>query len=229
MLSEVFYFLHLPVTRKVRSYHAFRLRFFWGLYLFTPDRHTCPESLSQSLLLARYYPRGAFTELSAFALSLESDILLHMDLDGYFAGFFDGEGCIMVNRYASRIETRTPRYQLRVTVTNTHHGILKRFQEVYGGTIHRQILRNGKESPKWQPRWLWVVSSEPAANFLSRIEPFLMVKHEEAAEALRFREYQRSIRSLGHPYPDEVVKELARFKERITALKRRDPPSELAT
>ncbi len=90
----------------------------------------------------------------------------------YLAGFFDGEGSVMIESYQLR---------LVVSITNTSYEALQLFQSQYGSKIntHTVTERNAK------PLFYWRLRQRRALEFLEDIEPYVRLKarHIELARA----------------------------------------------
>ena len=104
----------------------------------------------------------------------------------YFAGLFDGEGCIAA--YMQKAQTRSghryPCASLRALVSMTDPRPLREFQKVFGGSLV-------SKAPKYQRKrviWEWCLGSAAAGKFLRAIIPYLIVKKEQAELALELRE-----------------------------------------
>ena len=110
----------------------------------------------------------------------------------YFAGFFDGEGCIFINRFWSAARQKRF-YALQITVTNTNPVPLKLYQEIYGGALrYRKRNKSHEKSTA-----TWTVKSAMAENFLEDMIPHLIVKKDEAEVALEYR--KKCIKVGGRP------------------------------
>lgn len=97
------------------------------------------------------------------------------------AGFFDGEGWVMVTRKRSGDRMR---FGLQVAVGQTSLEPLEKFQVWFGGRIHRLVDR-----PRSHPVWQWRVGSWMARAVLQQLLPFLVVKRAEAETAIRFQDW----------------------------------------
>ena len=93
--------------------------------------------------------------------------------DEYFAGLFDGEGCVYVQtcgqfslRAAVRMMTREPLDALRVR---------------YGGGIYAETRKDGKTI------FLWTVNAQNAIHFLGAIQPFVLNKRRQVEVALCYK------------------------------------------
>jgi hypothetical protein len=91
----------------------------------------------------------------------------------YVAGLFDGEGCFDLYRHRQSL---VPRAQ----VTNTNREALERLVEWFGGRIERlwRVRAN------WKQSFRWVLSNQPALDFMATIEPYLSIKSEQALLAM---------------------------------------------
>ena len=80
----------------------------------------------------------------------------------YLAGFFDGEGCIRINKTHGH-------YALIIQVSQCNRWVLELFKMHFGGSIHH------REQSRY-PSSMWSISSWKASAFLEIIEPYLMLK-----------------------------------------------------
>lgn len=107
--------------------------------------------------------------------------------DKYFAGFFDGEGCVGIYKIGRKIRYRNPYYQLVVSITNTNLVILKIFKEKFGGYI--VTLKKRKENHT--QAYLWKIASIQAKDFLNKILPYSLLKSPQIKYALVFQDCLR--------------------------------------
>lgn len=103
--------------------------------------------------------------------------------DQYAAGFFDGEGCVIVRQ---RIRDGLVHYNLDAVVAQMDRTVLDLLKAEYGGAIHPQ--RKNAWKPGEVLYWRWCMGSVTAREFLKVIHPFSVVKREEIALALEFQE-----------------------------------------
>lgn len=105
----------------------------------------------------------------------------------YLAGFFDGEGCIMVGKGKHSDCKNGANHTLMVSATQIDRRPLDLFLEKFGGSI---ILDKTAASGEWRqksnPVWRWKCSNRVAIEALRSMEPFLIVKKEQAKEALKW-------------------------------------------
>lgn len=108
----------------------------------------------------------------------------------YAAGFFDGEGAVMIWRQTkSRSDSNGRRYhRLHVSVRQTSIEPLKWLAQRFAGTITPiRLDRSNPKNAKSKDAWVWVLSSARAAEFLKAIRPFVVLKQERIDLALRFQ------------------------------------------
>lgn len=118
----------------------------------------------------------------------------------YFAGLFDGEGCIDI--WAGRHgAAKSPNHQLRCTIAMTDKDVLDRFQCEYGGVVKRDTIRLNRK-----PMYRAVLVSTNAGLFLRRIMPYSLVKSQQVWLGLEFLAQRTETRTkkLGTP-PEEVA------------------------
>lgn len=95
----------------------------------------------------------------------------------YFAGFFDGEGCVDIAK-----SRRGREYQLRVTISNTILGPLSLINHLYGGSIYEHTPKKETHKKLYQ----WSAVAIDAYTFLCDIAPYCMVKKDQIELALDF-------------------------------------------
>jgi hypothetical protein len=124
------------------------------------------------------------------------------------AGFFDGEGCVLVEMSKEKECRHGYRTSLHTTVTQTSVPCLQLFLERFGGSI----VTTENKTPsgrRWAVQYRWSVRNEKALQFLQAIEPFVVVKKEQVQAALKYPLYNKDGRKYGNitnPIPDDVMK-----------------------
>lgn len=93
----------------------------------------------------------------------------------YLAGFFDGEGCIRVNKTKTE---NSPNYHLIVTIANNDRSILDSCLEAYGGDV-REKGKTGCYS--WS-----LFNKVHIKQFLLDTLPYLVVKRDEALTGMDY-------------------------------------------
>jgi len=109
----------------------------------------------------------------------------------YFAGLLDGEGCIYIHS-GQKGKHRGDFWQLRVTMVNTNPTPLVRAKALFGGTIVKTHKGGDYGNIYWRPTFTWCVVARVATRFLMQVLPFLIIKKQEAEEALAFKRIQDS-------------------------------------
>jgi len=97
----------------------------------------------------------------------------------YFAGFFDGEGCVGVT---NRIPPHSALF-IRTQVVNTNLEVLEQMKRAFGGSIQ---IRKAKLN--WQQMYTWQCTTQVAYHFLKQILPYLRLKRKQAELAIEFQE-----------------------------------------
>lgn len=101
----------------------------------------------------------------------------------WFAGFFDGEGSIRVQRLSGEnMRMKSPFFRLTIRVSNTNQEAIKLITTCLGGSMWETYSPPNKRSYNWQ------VSSANAGNILEIIEPYLIIKKAQALLAIKFQE-----------------------------------------
>jgi len=104
---------------------------------------------------------------------------MYKDDLAYYAGFFDGEGSIMITH-----RTKKHYHTLEIRITNTNYQVLKQFEDCFGGGVYKGSVINWR----YKPRWQWCISASKALAFLKLIYPYLRLKKKEAETAIEFQE-----------------------------------------
>ena len=93
----------------------------------------------------------------------------------YLAGFFDGEGCIRVNKTLSR---GVICYHLIVTISNNDKTVLDSCKKLYGGDVRSKGKRNCFQ---WS-----LFNKLHIEQFLLHTLPYLVVKRDEALAGMEY-------------------------------------------
>lgn len=121
----------------------------------------------------------------------------------YFAGFFDGEGCVGIKKPSTRRTSHSP----YVTVSQVRPEVLLQLKATFGGGIHfaSKCGKNGI--------WCWqMAGSKRVLEFLRQIEPYLVVKKAEAQVVMgAFRVHVR-VKKSGTPAEIIELREAARLR-----------------
>jgi len=88
----------------------------------------------------------------------------------YFAGLFDGEGCVSASIGGC----------LQVTVGNTVIKPLTLGQKLFGGSVNGYSRKNRKVC------YTWRLCAKNGSNFLQCILPYLLIKDKQAILGIKF-------------------------------------------
>jgi hypothetical protein len=127
----------------------------------------------------------------------------------YAAGFFDGEGCIVIRR------TRGNTFWTSVRITSTDLPIIEWMRKNFGGATG--VQPPNKNAKVCRPCWFWGMGSKSATEFLKKIAPLLVIKRQQADLAI---EFQSRIEAPGvnRLTPEEIaIRET--YKRRLVELK----------
>jgi hypothetical protein len=143
----------------------------------------------------------------------------------YFAGLFDGEGCVAIRKWAKPNSTHV-RYSIYVSLGMTYKPVIEALVERFGGSLH--INRHDLRNPRNRIQFVWIAASQIGASAMRQMLSSLVVKKDEAELAIALQDHIDST-----PYipvgrkkePREGSKEINKYRndlyEKITALKRR--------
>ena len=118
----------------------------------------------------------------------------------YVAGFFDGEGCIVIHKGKLDNGRVTPRYDLIVSAYQCTRLVLDQLKEQFGGNVYTHSRSN---RPAMRTSWSWKVSGQVAEKFLQQVYPRLVEKKDQAWLGLEFM--QQKIGSHGTKVSDEQL------------------------
>ena len=97
----------------------------------------------------------------------------------WMAGFFDGEGSIMLGAYLQ--DNGNHHFKRRICVVNTNTEVLKVFQRCFGGSIHRRrCLEKREDFKNSKPTYEWALHSKDSAYFIGEMIPYLKLKKCQA-------------------------------------------------
>jgi len=122
----------------------------------------------------------------------------------YFAGLFDGEGCVNICERSARYGGPgqvTPTFRCELSLSNTHHGVMLHITQTIGGNLYKQ-KRAGEFKKNGEPRrplWRWGAGQAESQHILTHILPFLIIKRQQALLALAYWESINKLRRQPHP------------------------------
>ena len=122
------------------------------------------------------------------------------------AGFFDGEGCVIIEISKEKRCRHGFRTALHVHVTQTSIPCLEKFLSRFGGrlTTSEHTTPNGR---RWAVQYRWGAKNEEAASFLRLIYPYTVVKKSQIEVALKYPLTSPDGRKYGNttnPIPDDI-------------------------
>ena len=86
----------------------------------------------------------------------------------YFAGYFDGEGCIHISKNGARI----------VAIKSCYPKVVKSFHKFYGGTFTN--FKKDKKNHYCRGWFYFRIFGDNAVNVIKNLYPFLREKKEQA-------------------------------------------------
>ena len=107
----------------------------------------------------------------------------------YFAGIFDGEGCICIRKVNTKYITKSgiqricTSYSLDVCLANTNEWICRQLLFAFGGSVYKRKLQMGAN----QTVWAWEIAAKKATDFLRVLYPYLKLKRAQAEIAINFQ------------------------------------------
>ncbi len=109
----------------------------------------------------------------------------HFDI--WAAGFFDGEGCVLVAKCKNTGVRGGWNYYLQVSIAQQDRRPLELINSKFGGAIRLNRSKATYEKKKDHVyTWSLVLSGINALCFLRAIQPHCVVKFEQVTEALRW-------------------------------------------
>lgn len=133
----------------------------------------------------------------------------------YAAGFFDGEGSVMIMAGSTKWKTQL---RLIVSVAQVHLEPLEWLRDRFGGTLRqRWVHKTNRRIP-----YEWTACGAEAASFLEAIRPYLVLKAPHAELAAQFRAtVQPRKGGVVVPLSPAIIEQRASLRLRMKALNRR--------
>jgi len=124
--------------------------------------------------------------------------------EAYMAGFFDGEGCVRINK---RVRGKYTEHSVFITIGQKDGATIDWIVENFGGGSY-QIKRDDS--------YVWTATNKIAYNALKRFSPFLKYKKPQADLALEF--FEKSVRT--HRLTDEEKRRRDELATRLSEEKK---------
>jgi hypothetical protein len=136
----------------------------------------------------------------------------------YYAGLFDGEGCVAIE-YNNNSKGLVVVYNLYCRLTMTNKDLVYSLKDNFGGSVCRHPLH--AKNPHHRDTWTWTIVSNQAMNWLKIILPFLRLKREQAKAAIEFQTLRCGLKGSKRVTPEELSKRnyyfvlLKKLKQRV--------------
>lgn len=124
----------------------------------------------------------------------------------YIAGFFDGEGSILLSKEGTRI-------RLELTVSQIDPRPLDFIAREFGGKV--KFSANLARRPNARPIYSIRLRGDSAEKMIRGMLPFLIVKQEQARIAIKFRE--TISKTKGKCLQDNIVELRSSYRHAIAA------------
>ena len=131
----------------------------------------------------------------------------------WFAGLFDGEGCISLVHRSRPANRQTRSLHIRIGMTNFQ--TLEKVKEIWGlGTIYLYPRKVSKDGCVRKPLWAWQTSANIALYILEKTLPYFVTKKAEAEVAIAFQK-TKQIRKVFWAIPKQVPNKVLAEEERL--------------
>lgn len=130
----------------------------------------------------------------------------------YAAGIFDGEGHVGIS--VVKNGRGYVYHRLMINVTSTNLEVLQWLFERWNGVLHNPRYFAKEE---WRTAHRWTAADGRAMRFLQNIEPYLIIKREQAQLAIQFQQ-TKGKGGFGSTPPDLEARESLR--KQISSLNR---------
>jgi hypothetical protein len=127
--------------------------------------------------------------------------------NAWLAGYFDGEGCIHLQKDVR--QNKRAVYMLQVCITQKNPATLYLLEKEFGG----QVYQHAKGCYRWR------VVSRAALHFLLAIEPYCIIKADQVRLAIEFAKTLRSDNLGSTPMDDETSLRRSEIYSRLRELK----------
>ena len=132
----------------------------------------------------------------------------------WLAGFFDGEGCVVISMQRERRGKSSDSLHLNLNITNTDLGVLESIQEIYLGRI-----RKFKKYANRRQCYSWTVTGNDSAVFAQAILPYSRTKRQQLELYLHARTLFAKPHELQSPFSAERKIERAQVAQHAAYLK----------
>lgn len=153
---------------------------------------------------------------------LEMMTVDHPMFDAWVAGFFDGEGCVIVSKCANKGVRGGWNYYLMTCITQQDRRPLELIKEKFGGAIRfNQSVKSSYVKKKGHVyTWSCVMTGAASLRLLAAIQPYCVVKSEQVKEALRYPLNTGKVyRGPGNSMPDSERALRAEIRDNLVAIR----------
>lgn len=133
-------------------------------------------------------------------LGYEVETEQNIEKDSYYwAGFFDGEGCILISKEINNDGYhKQPSHILKITIANTNETIMEEMKNFAG--MNKLFKRKFKKLNQRDAYYL-NIKGDQALSFLKKISPHLKLKKKQADLGIYFQENKK----IHYPLTDEDI------------------------
>ena len=132
----------------------------------------------------------------------------------YLAGVFDTKACVLVNKRRRAKDARSPYYFLQITLNFVDEGIVRAFQDRFGGSV----------APV-QGTHRWTATTRVAEAAVRALAPYLRSKRQQAHVALGFCDHVNGAQHAGRTLTRDAQAVRERFREELHLLNAEMRPS----
>lgn len=128
------------------------------------------------------------------------------------AGFFDGEGCVIIQRRKAPKTKHGILHLLHVEVAQVDILPLNKLQKLFKGRIYFD---------KYSKINKWIITNENARIFISKIQKYTTTKQKECLVALKFSKLiKRKFTGKGHAISDKNFYNRETFYKKLQTIKK---------
>lgn len=126
-------------------------------------------------------------------------------IKGYITGFFDGEGCIHIDKC----------YDLNIIIESADYSCLLLFLNEFNFSVYKKICEIYKVS------WHCTLNVNDNLSFLNLIEPHSIVKKDQIRLAIEYQKLMTVTRNCKKGLSESEVKMREYYRQKLMELKKR--------
>ena len=104
----------------------------------------------------------------------------------YLAGVFDGEGCVLISKQASRRENWSTEYRVVLRVSMSDGVVPLLFQNVFGGGLNKHYYNRKHSHRKMQ--YCWEITGHKCLTIMKELLPYSLIKRPQLEVCIHFLE-----------------------------------------